>query len=71
VAPSDFSLGTLAAQIRYRYEFAPQREFYLVLSRGGEYFGEDEDAAGLGRLFDRSRANETANQILAKLRWGF
>jgi len=70
-APSDFSLGTLAAQIRYRYEFAPQRDFYLVLSRGGEYFGEDEEAEGLGRLFDRSRANETANQILAKLRWGF
>lgn len=71
VAPSDFSLGTLAAQIRYRYEFGPQREFYLVLSRGGDYFGEDEEAVGLGRLFDRSRANETANQILAKLRWGF
>lgn len=69
--PSHFSLGTLAAQIRYRYEFGAQREFYLVLSRGGEYFGEEEEAVGLGRLFDRSRANETANQILAKLRWGF
>lgn len=69
--PSDFSLGTLAAQIRYRYEFAPQRELYVVLSRGGDFFGEDENAEGLGRLFDRSRANVTANQILAKLRWGF
>lgn len=70
-APSDFSLGTLAAQIRYRYEFGPQREFYLVMSRGGEYFGEDDESVGLSRLFDRSRANQTANQILAKLRWGF
>jgi hypothetical protein len=70
-APSDFSLGTLAAQIRYRYEFGPQRELYLVLSRGGEFFGEDEEALGLGSLFDRSRGNRTANQVLAKLRWGF
>ncbi|WP_395791247.1 DUF5916 domain-containing protein [Aquimonas sp.] len=70
-APSDFSLATLAAQIRYRYEFGPQRELYLVLSRGGDYFGEDEDAVGLDRLFDRAGANETANQVLAKLRWGF
>ena len=70
-APSDFSLGTLAAQLRYRYELGEQRDFYLVFSRGGEYFGEDAQADGLGRLFDRTRANPTANQILAKLRWGF
>jgi hypothetical protein len=70
-APSDFSLGTLAAQLRYRYQFGELRDFYLVFSRGWRYFGEDEDAQGLGALFDRARANETANQILAKLRWGF
>lgn len=70
-SPADFSLGTLAAQIRYRYEIGAQRDFYLVLSRGGDYFGEDAEASGLDRLFDRTRANETANQILAKLRWGF
>jgi len=69
--PSDFSLGTLAAQLRYRYELGELRDFYLVLSRGGEYFGEDTSAPGLSELFDRTRGNETANQILAKLRWGF
>jgi hypothetical protein len=69
--PVDFSLGTLAAQLRYRYQFDELRDFYLVLSRGGDYFGEDADARGMSDLFDRTRKNETANQILAKLRWGF
>lgn len=66
----DFSLGNLAAQIRYRYEFDPQRELYLVFSRGGEF--EDESGENsYGRLFDLSRANVTANQIMAKVRWAF
>ncbi len=66
----DFSLGHLAAQIRYRYAFDQQRELYVVFSRGGEF----EDVLGensYGRLFDLSRANVTANQIMAKLRWAF
>ncbi|MCG6116648.1 MAG: DUF5916 domain-containing protein [Aquimonas sp.] len=67
----DFSLSRLAAQLRYRYDLGPQRDFYLVLARGGAYDGADDEAERLGRLFDRARANETANQILAKLRWGF
>lgn len=66
----DFALGTLAVQLRYRYEFAPQSELYLVYSRGG--LGEfDEVRASFGTLFDESRARVTADQILAKLRWRF
>lgn len=66
----DFSLGHLAAQLRYRYEFGPQRELYLVFSRGGE-FEDDAGENGYDRLFDLSRANVTASQVMAKLRWAF
>jgi hypothetical protein len=56
--------------LRYRYEFGPQRELYLVFSRGGE-FEDDAGENGYDRLFDLSRANVTASQVMAKLRWAF
>lgn len=70
LSTADFSLSTLALQLRYRYEFAPQSELYLVYSRGG---GFDEEGLlwGFGSLFDEARARTTADQVLAKLRWRF
>jgi hypothetical protein len=70
----DFALGTLGLQLRYRYEFGPQRELFLVYSRGGA--NEVEDAIddrlpGFGSLFDETRARVTADQVIAKLRWRF
>jgi hypothetical protein len=70
LADGDFALATLGLQLRYRYEFAPQRELFLVYSRGGGDEVEDR-LPGFGSLFDEARARVTADQFIAKLRWRF
>lgn len=66
----DFSLGSLALQLRYRYEFAPMSEFFFVYSRGGNA-ELDDTGAGFGNLFSQTRVGVIADQVLLKLRWRF
>jgi len=69
----DFNFTTTALQLRYRWEFRPQSEFYAVYSRGG--FSDD---AGTG-IGERSYADSlrrgwsavTDSQFLLKLRYRF
>jgi uncharacterized protein DUF5916 len=64
----DLSARNFGLQIRYRYEFSPQRDLYVVYARGGyaEDEGHDRHAA---RLFlDASRLRDS-DQVLVKLRW--
>jgi hypothetical protein len=70
LSAGDFALATLGMQLRYRYEFAPQSELFLVYSRGGGDEFEDR-LPGFGSLFDEARARTTADQFIAKLRWRF
>lgn len=70
LSDADFSLGTLAMQLRYRYEFAPLSELFLVWSRGGAAELEDEQT-GFGGLFGQTRVGVVADQVLMKLRYRF
>jgi hypothetical protein len=41
--PNDFTVSTLGLQLRYRFEFRPQSDFYAVYSRGGDGSLDDRD----------------------------
>ena len=65
---SPFTVNNLGLQIRYRYEFAPQSEFFIVYGRGGfDVLSDDErDVAGL--FGDMSDVRD-ADQFLLKVRY--
>lgn len=67
---ADFSVGTLALQVRYHYEFAPLSELFIVYSRGGDG-SLDDRADGLASEFQRSISRRTADQLFAKIRYRF
>ncbi|MGO1719832.1 MAG: DUF5916 domain-containing protein [Luteimonas sp.] len=77
VAP--FTVNSFGLQLRYRYEFGPQRELYVVYGRGGQAQAlqppDDGDGdryhRGLGSLFGDIGDLRDAEQVLVKLRWGF
>ena len=80
VASSDpvtpFTSNSFGVQLRYRYEFSPQRELYVVYARGGDEqtYYEDLPARqrdGLGNLFADITDLRDADQVLMKLRWAF
>lgn len=71
-----FTSNSFGVQLRYRYEFAAQRELYLVYARGGdEQMRYDalsvRDRDGLGGLFGDILDLRDAEQVLMKLRWAF
>lgn len=65
----DFSVNNFGVQLRYRYEFAPQSELYLVYSRGG-YERRDRRDDSID-LFTDALSLRDADQFLAKLRYRF
>lgn len=69
-APADFTVTTLAFQVRYRYEIAPLSDLYVVYGRGGDQFEEGRDRS-LGRLWQDAIAERDAEQLLVKLRYRF
>ncbi len=64
-----FSLSNTALQLRYRYEFTPLSNLYIVYSRGGRIF--EEASNNLQNLFEAGFSNVTGNNFLVKLRWKF
>jgi hypothetical protein len=71
-----FTSNSFGVQLRYRYEFAPQRELYLVYARGGDEQVQYDDPhaqrhGGLGSLLSDIADLRDAEQVLAKLRWAF
>ncbi len=73
---SPFTSNSFGMQLRYRYEFAPQRELYLVYARGGDaqvQYGDTPSPRheGLGGLLSDIADLRDAEQVLAKLRWAF
>ena len=68
--PADFSLVTLAFQVRYRYTIGPLSDVYVVYGRGGDFFEEGRDR-GLGRLWRSGIAERDAEQWLVKVRYLF
>jgi Domain of unknown function (DUF5916) len=65
---SPFTVNNLGLQIRYRYEFAPQSEFFIVYGRGGfDVLSDDgRDVAG---LFGGMSDVRDADQFLLKVRY--
>lgn len=74
VAP--FTSNSFGAQLRYRYEFAPQRELYIVYARGGDEQLQYDDLHtqrhdGIGGLLSDVADLRDAEQVLVKMRWAF
>ncbi len=70
----DFAISNIAVQARYRYEFSPLSELYVVYSLGGVYDEDDDGRSGLpslSSLWSDSFSNKTADQFLMKLRYRF
>jgi hypothetical protein len=68
VRPADFTLSTVGLQLRYRYEFKPQSELYVVYSRGGDG-SLDDRSESLGQQLRRSLDQTTASLLFVKLRY--
>ena len=67
-----FAQADLALQVRYKYEFAPLSDLYLVYSRGGNAFESTyEDAQGFDGLFSDSLDGTIADQLTLKVRYRF
>jgi hypothetical protein len=62
-----FTVNNLGVQLRYRYEFAPQSELFVVYGRGGFELIADDDR-DLGRLFHDLPDVRDAEQFLVKVR---
>jgi hypothetical protein len=74
LTPSDaiiapLQVRNLGVQLRYKYEFAPLRELYIVYARGG-FEQEREDTRSALELFQESFELRDSDQFLVKLRWG-
>jgi hypothetical protein len=66
----DFSLRNLGFQIRYRYELAPLSNIYVVYSRGGFAFDENDNRSVDGLLGDTFSLRDS-EQFLIKLSYRF
>ena len=64
IAP--FTVSNVGLQLRYKYEFAPQSDLYLVYGRGGFDLLTD-DERDLGRLFYNMSDVRDADQFLVKV----
>ncbi|MCH2652457.1 MAG: DUF5916 domain-containing protein [Gammaproteobacteria bacterium] len=68
--PADsINLGSLAFQVRYRYEIAPLSNIYFVYTRGGSVFFDDE--ATDSTIFTDTWDEPQGNRFAAKIRYRF
>ena len=63
------NLGSLAFQLRYKYEIAPLSNIYLVYTRGGSAFFDDE--ADNSTIFSDTWERPEGNRFAAKIRYRF
>ncbi len=69
-AVPDFRVNNFGLQVRYRWTFAPQSDFYVVYGRGGLSF-EDGPGGGLDDLFGSAFDLRDSDQLIVKLRYRF
>ena len=67
---SPFTLSELAFQVRYRYEIMPLAYFYLVYTKGGKIFEEDEED-NLKEIYKRPWNDPSGDIFTMKLRYKF
>ncbi len=63
-----FTVNNVGVQVRYRYQLGPLSDIYVVYSRGGFQFRDDDDRQ-LGALFSDADQVREADQILVKVRY--
>ena len=68
---SDFQVNNFGLQIRYRWTFAPQSDFYVVYGRGGLELEDDPTDPGLGHLFSSAFDLRDSDQLIVKVRYRF
>lgn len=67
-----FAQANLAFQLRYKYQFAPLSDLYLVYSRGGRAFDSSvHQPQGFDDLLSGSVHDATADQLTMKVRYRF
>ncbi len=66
--PSDFTVSTLGVQVRYRYEFHPLSDLFVVYGRGGDGSLTDRSES-LASQFTRAVDNTTSSLFFVKLRY--
>ena len=66
--PNDFTVSTVGLQLRYRYEFAPLSDLYVVYSRGGDGSLSDRRES-LRDQFSRSLDQINGSLLFVKLRY--
>lgn len=64
-----FNISNTALQIRYRYEISPLSNIYVVYSRGGSYYRENEGS--LFNLANEGWDNVDSDNFLVKVRYKF
>ena len=69
LSAESINLGSLAFQLRYRYEIAPLSNIYLVYTRGGSVFFDDE--ADNSTIFSDTWERPEGNRFAAKIRYRF
>ena len=68
---NDFQLSEIAFQIRYKYEFSPLSNLYIVYTRGGKQakgFNQQDDFQD---IYSDAWTNETLDKFIVKLRLKF
>jgi hypothetical protein len=68
VVPGDFTVSTLGLQLRYRYEFHPLSDLYVVYSRGGDGSLTDRSET-LREQFTRAWNQTDTSLLFVKLRY--
>ena len=67
-----FTRADLALQLRYKYQFAPLSDLYLVYSRGGDSFEEHpQNMQGFNDMLSNSFSSKNADQLTMKVRYRF
>ena len=68
-----FNRATFVGQIRYKYEFAPLSDLYVVYNRGSQlsYTGDDYIQDDFGDLLSDSLDEKDVDLIMVKVRYRF
>ena len=62
-----FELSETAFQVRYKYQFAPLSDLYVVYTRGGKYNFSRENS--FEKIYSGAWSNQNLDKFIVKLRY--
>ena len=68
---NSFQLSETAFQVRYKYEFAPLSNLYIVYTRGGKLTNPFNQEDNFKDIYSDAWTNETLDKFIVKLRLKF